>query len=638
MLSISNLTFRYGGRAIFDRAGVAVAAGHRCGLIGRNGSGKSTLLKLILGELHPDEGAIDLPTRARVGHLSQQAPEGVTALIDFVLAADIERAALLGEAETATDPGRIAEIHDRLATIRAHSAPARAAAILAGLGFDHEAQQRPLDDYSGGWRMRVALAATLFANPDLMLLDEPSNHLDLEARLWLEAFLAQYPGTLILVSHDRDLLNAVVEEIVHIDGGKLVMYRGDYDNYERTRAERQALRAAEAAKQLAQRRHIQSFIDRFRYKASKARQAQSRIKMLERMGSLAPVARDEEIAFDFPSPEKLAPPILTLERVEAGYVPGKPVLRRLDLRIDMDDRIALLGQNGNGKSTLLKLLTRRLEPMGGSMRRAQKLRVGYFDQEQAQAFSADRTAYHHLAELMPDRPEVKLRAHLGRFGFAQDRADRRVGELSGGERARLLFALITRDAPHLLLLDEPTNHLDIEARDALVTALNAYDGAVVLVSHDPRLVAATADRLWLVADGTCRPFDGDLDDYRRHVTGERRAAERNGAQRPDAPAKPRAANRRDDRRAAAEARERMKPLRRAVQAAEVKMQSLHREKEELERRLADPASYSGAPAGLAQINRSLAATRAALDAAEAEWLAAHEALDSAEESARSPIP
>ncbi|MGQ0675662.1 MAG: ABC-F family ATP-binding cassette domain-containing protein, partial [Rhodospirillales bacterium] len=560
MLHINDLTFRFGGRAIFDRATLAVAAGHRVGLVGRNGSGKSTLLRLILGELHPDGGRIGLPARARLGHLSQQAPDGPMSLIDFVLAADAERAALLDEAETAHEPQRIAEIHDRLAVIQADAAPARAATILAGLGFDQAAQQCSLSEYSGGWRMRVALAACLFAAPDLLLLDEPSNHLDLEARLWLESFLASFPGTLILVSHDRELLNAVVEEIAHIDGGKLTLYRGDYDRFERARAERLALRAAELSKQLAQRRHMQEFIDRFRYKASKARQAQSRIKMLERMAPLAAIARDREIVFDFPKPEILPPPLLTLEGAEAGYQPGKPVLRRLDLRIDMDDRIGLLGPNGNGKTTLLKLLSRRLASQTGRVMRPAKLRVGYFDQDQADAFEPTCTAYQHMAEVMPGRAETALRAQLGRFGFSQDRADRRIKELSGGERARLLFALITYDAPHLLLLDEPTNHLDIEARDALIAALNDYDGAVMLVSHDPRLIAAVCDRLWLVAQGTCRPFDGDLDDYRRQVAEERRAvgsAAGTGTPKPGM----REPSRRDGRRSAAAARHRLKPLR-----------------------------------------------------------------------------
>ena len=621
MLHINDLTFRFGGRAIFDRATLAISAGHRVGLVGRNGSGKSTLLRLILGELQPDGGQVNLPTRARVGHLSQQAPDGPTSLIDFVLAADTERAALLAEAETAEEPGRIAEIHDRLATIAADAAPARAATILAGLGFDQAAQLRPLDDYSGGWRMRVALAACLFAEPDLLLLDEPSNHLDLEARLWLESFLAAFPGTLILVSHDRELLNAVAEEIVHIDGGKLVLYRGNYDRFEQARAERQTLRAAEQSKQLAQRRHMMEFVDRFRYKASKARQAQSRLKMIERLGPVVAIARDEEIAFDFPSPEILPPPLVTLDGAEAGYEPGKPVLKRLDLRIDMDDRIGLLGPNGNGKSTLLKLLSKRLKPMAGKMFRPAKLRVGYFDQEQADAFDPERSAYRHMAELMPEKTDTQVRAHLGRFGFSQKRADQRVRELSGGERARLLFALITYDAPHMLLLDEPTNHLDIEARDALIAALNAYDGAVLLVSHDPRLIAAVCDRLWLVTGGSCKQFDGDLDDYRRRLADERRTLSVQPRQRASEP------NRRDGRRAAAEARQRLKPLRDAARAAEAALDRLHREKQALETALADPAVYEKSPDRVPETTRRLAEINRSLAQAEETWLKAHAALE-----------
>jgi ATP-binding cassette subfamily F protein 3 len=632
MLAISELTFRYGGRAIFERASVSIAAGHRVGLVGRNGSGKSTLLRLILGELQPDSGTIELPARARVGHLAQEAPAGATTLVDFVLAADRERAALLQEAERAQDAGRIAEIHDRLATIQAQAAPARAAAILAGLGFDHRAQQRPLDDFSGGWRMRAALAAVLFAAPDLMLLDEPSNHLDLEARLWLEQFLCQYPGTLILVSHDRDLLNAVAGTIVHVDQGRLAAYRGNYDAFARARAERQSLQAAAIARQAARRRHIQAFIDRFRYKASKARQAQSRIKMLERMGAIAPLAPEEEITFDFPDPEELAPPIVTAEDAAIGYAPGRPVLERLSFRIDSDDRIALLGPNGNGKSTLLKLLARRLEPQAGAVRRAAKLRVGYFDQEQTQAFDRERSPYDHLAAARPDLPEAKLRAHLGRFGFSQDRANRKVSQLSGGERARLLFALVTRDAPHLLLLDEPTNHLDIEARDALVAALGAFRGAVILVSHDPRMVAATADRLWLVADGTCRPFAGDLDDYRQRLLDDRRAAGRAPAGKPAARAQA-PATRADERRAAAAAREKLKPLRQALADAERQVERLTQDKQALEARLADPALYSGAAAEVARLQRALAQAARALAAAEERWLLAHEAYEDAAKAA-----
>ncbi len=625
MLHINDLTFRYGGNALFERAAVAIPDRHRVGLVGRNGSGKSTLLALVRGELQPDGGSVEFPARARLGYLAQAAPDGPQSLIDFVLAADTERAQLLEEAEIAHEPGRIAEIHDRLASIAAQSAPARAATILAGLGFDEEKQRQPLSDFSGGWRMRVALAAVLFSAPDLMLLDEPSNHLDLEARLWLESFLSAYPGTLILVSHDRELLNAVVEEIVHIDRGKLTLYRGDYDRFETARAERLALRAQQSAKQMAQRRHMMEFVDRFRYKASKARQAQSRLKMIERLGPVAAIMPDEEIAFDFPDPEILPPPLLTLEDAAVGYASGKPVLERLDLRIDMDDRIGLLGPNGNGKTTLLKLLSRRLQTQTGSLRRPAKLRVGYFDQDQADAFAPERTAYQHMAELMPQKNETAVRAHLGRFGFSKDRADRRVQDLSGGERARLLFAMITYDAPHMLLLDEPTNHLDIEARDALMTALNAFEGAVMIVSHDPRLLAATCDRLWLVAEGTCKPFDGDLADYRKRVAEERRAEKR------EAPAKQREPSRKDDRRAAAQARARLKPLRDAARAAEAALDRLHRQKQALEATLADPRAYDGAPDKVTETTRQLGQLNRDLATAEEAWFKAQHALEAAKQ-------
>jgi len=646
MLSINELTFRYGGRAIFDKAGVSIPAGHRVGLIGRNGSGKSTLLKLILNELQPDSGSLEMPSRARVGHLAQEAPAGALSLVEFVLEADLERAALLKEADTAEDPSRIAEIHDRLLTIEAHAAPSRAATILSGLGFDHEAQQRPVSDFSGGWRMRVALAAVLFSGPDLMLLDEPSNHLDLEARIWLEQFLVQFPGTLILVSHDRDLLNAVVEEVVLVDGGKLTMYRGNYDTFEKTRAEQANLHAAAVVKNRARRKHLQAFVDRFRYKASKARQAQSRIKMLEKMGEVVPLAPPEEITFEFPDPEEMPPPIVAIEDAAIGYAEGKPILRKLGLRIDMDDRIALLGQNGNGKSTLLKLLANKLQPQSGSIRRSQKLRVGYYDQDQTQAFDMERTPFHHLQAIMPQAPEHKVRAQLGRFGFAQDRANRKVGQLSGGERARLLFALTTHDAPHLLLLDEPTNHLDIEARDALVAALSAFQGAVILVSHDPRMVSATADRLWLVADGGCKQFDGDIADYKKHLQDERKSAQRAEKQgekkkkdkdvsaKPavtlaDAPRMKSAEAQKEERRVAAEARHQLKPLRQALTAAEKVVDRLTKEKATIEAKLADPKLYEGPPAEVTKLQRDLGHVAHSLAQAEDEWLTAHEAYEDA---------
>ncbi len=624
MLHVNDLVFRYGGRVLFDGATVHVAAGQKVGLVGRNGAGKSTLFKLITGELHPDGGEATVRPRARLGVVAQEAPAGEASLVECVLAADGERATLLAEAETAADPHRIADIHERLAAIDAHGAPARAAAILAGLGFDAEAQARPVSSYSGGWRMRVALAAALFARPDLLLLDEPTNHLDLEATLWLQSYLATWPGTLLVISHDRELLNEVAGRIIHLDGGRLVAYGGNYDAFERIRRDKMELAAKAQAKQLEQRRKIQAFIDRFRAKATKAAQAQSRVKMLERLGPVVPVIEERSIAFEFPDPEPLSPPILAVEDGTAGY-DGRTVLRGLNLRVDMDDRIALLGANGNGKSTLAKLLSGRLAPMGGRLARPPKLKIGYFAQHQTEELTPGRTAFDHMAAVMKDAPEAKVRAHLGRFGFEQERADVKVDNLSGGEKARLLFALMSRDAPHLMVLDEPTNHLDIDAREALVAALNAYEGAVVLVSHDPHLIELVADRLWLVADGKVRAFDGDLADYRRFLLERAREARREGrdAERGAAP------SRKDERRAAADLRAQLAPLRRKAQQAEKLLEKLLADKAGLEGQLADPALYRGPAEAVTRLRRQLAETERAVADAEAAWLAAHEELEAA---------
>jgi ATP-binding cassette subfamily F protein 3 len=630
MLHINELTYRIAGRVLIDRATVAVSTGQKVALVGRNGSGKTTLLKLIAGEWQPDGGAISVPPRWRIGRVAQDAPSGPEALIDIVLAADTERTQLLHTAEIATDPHEIAETHDRLTQIQAHAAPARAAAILAGLGFDAAAQLRPASDFSGGWRMRVALAAILFAEPDLLLLDEPTNHLDLEATLWLESYLKTYPRTVILVSHDRDLLNAVPDRIIHIDRGKLIAYSGNYDSFERVRRERLKNTTALAAKQAEQRRHMQAFIDRFRYKASKARQAQSRIKALARMEPVTPVVDEATIAFRFPDPEPLSPPILTLDGAAAGY-DERPVLSRLDLRIDMEDRIALLGANGNGKSTLVRLIASRLKPMAGTVRRSPKLRIGYFAQHQAEELNLEATPLQHLQELEPLASDEKLRAHLGRFGFSGEKALTRVGALSGGEKARLLFALMSRTSPHLLLLDEPTNHLDMDSREALVEALNAFEGAVILISHDPHLIELTADRLWLVADGTCRSFDGDLDDYRRRLLEERRSAA--GETRGSEPSASSAPSRKDVRRQSAAARAALAPLRQEIRGLETRISELSREREALERRLGDPATYSGNGSGsIVELQTRLAEVTRHLTEAEETWLERHDALERASPS------
>jgi ATP-binding cassette, subfamily F, member 3 len=517
MLHINDLTLRIAGRALYEKATVALPEGGRVGFVGRNGSGKTTLFNAIAGEIAPDEGSISLPKAVRIGRVAQEAPGGSESLVEVVLAADKERAALMIERQSARDAHRIAEIETRLVDIGAHSAEARAGAILHGLGFSSQAQGRPCSELSGGWRMRVALAAILFAEPDLLLLDEPTNYLDLEGTLWLYDYLARYPRTALIISHDRELLNEAVDHILHLSDRKLALYKGGYDDFERRRREQQALQAKSREKQLAERKHLQSFIDRFRAKASKARQAQSRIKRLEKMEPIAAVAEDVVLPFNLPTPPRqLAPPLMSFEGVKVGYG-DHVVLERIDATLLPDDRVALLGANGNGKSTFAKLLTGRLAPLVGESKRSSKLKVAYFAQHQLDELDEMGTPLSHLTARLPDTMESKRRAAAARMGFSGDAAEKPIAALSGGEKARLLLGLATLDTPHLLVLDEPTNHLDIDARAALAEALNDYGGAVVLITHDRFLLDACADRLWLVADGRVAPFDGDVDDYRRLV-------------------------------------------------------------------------------------------------------------------------
>ena len=627
MLHINDLVYRVQGEPLFDHATVAINKGERVGLVGRNGAGKTTLLKLISGELHADGGSISYPRLTKVGKVAQEAPSGQTSLIDTVLQSDRELSQLLAEAEHATDPHRVAELHERLAAIGADTAQARGARILAGLGFDEAAQQRPCAEFSGGWRMRVALAALLFQAPDLLLLDEPTNHLDLEAALWLEGYLKSYPGTLVLVSHDRDLLNRAVNRIVHLEERKLTAYTGNYDRFEQLRREHLEHQAALQAKQLAERRHIQAFVDRFRYKASKARQAQSRLKALARMEPIASVMESRTVTFNFPEPSRLSPPILTLENAAVGYETGKPILRDLNLRLDMDDRVALLGANGNGKSTLSRLFAGRLKPMDGRMTRSGKLKIGYFAQDQAEELDLAATPLAHMARLMPLETETKLRAQLGRFGFGADRAEVAVGKLSGGEKARLLFALMSREAPHLLILDEPTNHLDIDSRQALIQAIGAYEGAVILVSHDPHLVELAADRLWLVAGGTVSAYDGDMDDYRKLLLEQRR--QERSRQRGDKPLRDDVISKKDKRRAAAEARAAVADLRKEAKAAEARIEKLNRQLADLETRLADPEVYNGPTTKLKDLQIRFGKVKQDIAAAEDRWLELQTALEEA---------
>jgi len=613
MLHVNDITYRIGDRVLLDRATMALPERSRTGLVGRNGSGKTTLFRLVTGELHPEGGSVSIPRNARVGQVAQEAPSGAETLIEVVLAADVERSALLAEAETATDPYRIAEVQTRLADIDAHSAEARGAAILAGLGFSEATQRGPCSALSGGWRMRVALAAVLFAEPDLLLLDEPTNYLDLEGTMWLQSYLARYPRSVLLISHDRDLLNTAVDGIVHLDQGKLVYYRGNYDSFDRQRRERQALQLKLKKKQEDQRRHMESFVERFRYKASKARQAQSRLKALARLEPIAAITDDAVAPCAFPDPPKrVAPPIIHMENAAVGYEPGRPILTGLNLRIDDDDRIALLGANGNGKSTFAKLLAGRLGAAGGRFKRHHNMEIAYFAQHQLDELNPAHSPYDHVRALMPDGTEAQVRARTGAMGFARGKMDTPARDLSGGEKARLLLGLATFQGAHLLILDEPTNHLDIDSREALVHALADYSGAVILISHDRHLIEASADRLWLVAGGTVTPYDNDIEEYRRLVVEGARSPEARKGSATDAAL--------ERRKAAADKRAQSAPLRKEIKQVESLIEKLQKEVRSLDARLGDEKLYAD-PARAAALAKSRADTVKAIEAAEERWLA-----------------
>ena len=616
MLHINDLTYRLGPRLLFDKATVAIPDGARVGFVGRNGTGKTTLFRLIRGEIGSEGGSITLGKGLRIGSVAQEAPAGPETLLEVVLAADTERAKLLDEAETATDPHRIAEIQTRLADIGAHAAPARAAAILHGLGFDAEAQARPCSSFSGGWRMRVALAAILFSEPDLLLLDEPTNYLDLEGTLWLMDYLARYPHTLIIISHDRDLLNQSVDQILHLDQGKLKLWGGAYDRFEKLRAEEQALQLKMKKKQEDERRHLQSFIDRFKAKATKARQAQSRVKRLEKMQLIAAPIDTEVLPFHFPSPERpLAPPIIAMEGASVGYS-EKPVLTKLDLVIADDDRIGLLGSNGNGKSTFAKLVAGKLAAMDGMVRRSSKLKVGYFAQHQLDELNPQATPVAHVRQLMQEATEAQVRSRAAQMGFPANKADTPVSSLSGGEKARLMMGLAAFDAPHLLILDEPTNHLDIDSRTALMEAINDYEGAVILISHDRFLLEACADRLWLVGNGRVKPFDGDLDAYRAFVL----EGESGQSVTPKSSKLDSGPSQSDSRRAAVEKRQALAPLKKKIEAAEQKMAKLSELLARVDDALQAPDAFLKDPAKAAQLSGQRAELEKTLMSVEEEWL------------------
>ncbi|WP_294265951.1 ABC-F family ATP-binding cassette domain-containing protein [uncultured Sphingomonas sp.] len=608
MLNLNDVTVRLGGRTIIDGASARLPPKGRIGLIGRNGAGKTTLVRTITGGIEADAGSIDMPRGARLGYIAQEAPAGDKTPFETVLAADTERAALMIESETCEDPDRLGDVYERLIAIDAYTAPSRAAQILVGLGFDEAMQQRSLDSFSGGWKMRVALASLLFSQPDLLLLDEPSNHLDLEAVMWLEDFLKSYPATILLVSHERDFLNNVVDHILHLGGGKLTLYPGGYDAFERQRAERQAQIASARAKQQAEREKLQDYVARNSARASTAKQAQARAKMLAKMQPIAELIDDPTLSFGFPDPEELRPPLVTLDMAAVGY-DAVPILKRLNLRLDPDDRLALLGRNGNGKTTLARLLAAQLPAMEGGMNASGKMRVGYFTQYQVEELDRDETPLQHMTIAMKGASPGAVRAQLGRFGFAGQKATTQVGKLSGGERARLALALITRDAPHMLILDEPTNHLDVDAREALIQALNAYTGAVVIVSHDRHMIEMTADRLVLVDNGTARDFDGSVDDYIAMILGKE----------PPAKAEARAAEKKSGFD-----RDQLKALRQRAKAAESDLAKLTEQREAIDRALADPAN---ATQSVCDLMKRRAELDAAVEAAEAAWMEATEALE-----------
>jgi len=621
MLSITEISVRIAGRLLIDHGTAQIVPGARVGFVGRNGVGKSTLFAAIRGELPIESGSIGIPPRWRVGSLAQEAPSGPESLIEIVLRADLERDALLREADTAHDPHRIAEIQTRLVDIDAHSAPARAAAILSGLGFSTADQARPCQEFSGGWRMRVALAATLFSAPDLLLLDEPTNYLDLEGTLWLEDHLAHYPRTVIVISHDRDLLDTSVDQILHLDRGKLTLYKGTYSSFEEQRAMREVLDAKHAKREADERKRLQAFVDRFKAKASKARQAQSRVKMLERMKPVTALVTQDVREIAFPVPEKmLSPPIIAVDNVSVGYDPKSPVLNRVTLRIDTDDRIALLGSNGNGKSTLVKLLAGKLPPFSGHVTRADKLSVGYFAQHQVDELDLDGSPYDHVRKLMPDATETKVRGRTGAIGFSGKAGDTVVRSLSGGEKARLLLGLATFFGPNMIILDEPTNHLDIDSRAALAEAINEFPGAVIMVSHDRYLIEACADQLWVVADHAVTNFDGDLDDYRRMVLSARgmRVSSRDGGGN----------ERGRDKPQRTKSEKRNSPKQR-ISDAETEIARINGIIAKIDTALALPDLFKRDPKQAGQLAKARAGAETALQRAEEEWLAASSQHDEA---------
>jgi len=625
MLKIHDLSFVSWGRRFFDDASVVIPAGAKVGLVGRNGAGKTTLFKLILGELSPTAGEISVSRGWRVATVDQEVAASPTKLIDAVLALDLRRAALMEELDHAP-PERQADLHHDLQMIGADRAPSRAAEILSGLGFSNDDLDRPMSEFSGGWRMRATLAGALLAEPDLMLLDEPTNYLDLEGALWLETRLKRYPNAALVISHDRELLNNSVNAILHLSDRKLDYYTGGYDEFERLKAEKARLQAAGRVKQELERAHLQSFVDRFRAKASKARQAQSRIKRLEKLPPIAEISSERTAPFFLPSPKKqLSPPLVRMEGASVGYG-ERTILRDLNLRIDTDSRIGLLGVNGAGKSTFAKLLAGAIPPMPtGECWMDRRMKVAWFHQHQIEALDPDETPLDLMRRALPEAGESQRRARLGGFGMTVEKVETKAANLSGGERARLLLNMVAMEAPHLLILDEPTNHLDIDSRRALLEALNDYEGAVLIITHDRSLMELVADQLWFTHDGTITPFEGDMDDYARLVLDRAKQAAKGQANVPNA----QGLTGKEARKAAAAARQKIAPLKNAAEALERKMEAIASDINRAERGLAAPGLFESDPARAQALGLMVGKFKAELEAVEAQWMAAAEAYEQA---------
>ncbi len=620
MIRINKVSYSIAGKQLLKYASTVIPAGHKVGIVGRNGVGKTTLFNLITQRAEPDDGSIEIPEKLRVGEVLQELPSNDLNLLDTVVSADIERTNLLKESETVTDPTRISEVFERLNDIDAYSAEARASSILAGLGFSHESQLLPCSQFSGGWQMRVALASILFSQPDILLLDEPTNYLDLEGNIWLENYLSKYPYTVIIISHDRTLLNKSVNSILHFHKMELNFYSGNYDSFVRTRTEKLRLDTANAKKTTAAREHLQSFVDRFRAKASKAKQAQSRLKMLEKMQPISDLSETSVSKFYFPDPAELSPPLLTMDSVSVGYN-GTPVLKNLNIRIDERDRIALLGQNGEGKTTFAKLIVGKLKSISGQITKAPKLKIGYFSQHQVDELVLSETPLQHLAQVLLDVPQAKLRATLARGGIGSEQVETKVGDLSGGQKARLSLLLSTIEQPHLMILDEPTNHLDMESREELIIALTSYKGSVIIVSHDTHLINATADKLWQVGGGEIKPFENDLDTYQRLLLAERSGNQKSKKNTQISSKK---------KEPTTTSNKILTPLKNQVKKCEERVIKIEKQKQDIEAKLVDPNFFVNDKKKQSQpLNKEHYKVLLELEAAELEWLTATEKWEAA---------